>query len=201
MAICILVRHGETTFNVEGRINGDPAILVPLSARGREEAAQLARHIAHIRIEVCVHTRFPRTLETAQIGLGARADRVPMVCEALLDDINAGDLEGRPMTELGALIEAHGPEAAFPGGESLHDAARRFAKGFRNLAARPERAMLAVCHELPIRFALNGASGSTNLDQPEHQRANATPYVFEPATPEIAAAGIERLVAPETSLS
>ena len=103
MTICILVRHGETTFNVEGRINGDPAILVPLSARGREEAAQLARHIAHVRIEICVHTRFPRTLETAQIGLGARG-QIPLVCEALLDDINAGDLEGRPMTELGAWV-------------------------------------------------------------------------------------------------
>jgi broad specificity phosphatase PhoE len=155
MTICILVRHGETTFNVEGRINGDPAILVPLTARGREEAAQLARHIAHIRIEVCVHTRFPRTLETAQIGLGARADRVPLVCEALLDDIDAGDLEGQPMTELGAWIQAHGPADAFPGGESLHDA---------------------------------------SLDQPEHQIANATPYLFEQATLEIAAAGIERLV-------
>jgi broad specificity phosphatase PhoE len=201
MTICILVRHGETTFNVEGRINGDPAILVPLSTRGREEAAHLARHIAHVRIDVCVHTRFPRTLETAQIGLGARADRVSMVCEALLDDINARDLEGRPMTELGAWIEAHGPDGAFPGGESLHDAARRFARGLRSLAARPEHVVLAVCHELPIRFALNAASGSTNLEQPEHEIANATPYLFEPAALEIAAKGIERRVGPGASLS
>jgi broad specificity phosphatase PhoE len=201
MTICILVRHGETTFNVEGRINGDPAILVPLSVRGREEATRLARHIAHVRIDLCVHTRFPRTLETAQIGLGARAGRVPMVCEALLDDIDAGDLEGRPMTELGAWIEAHGPEDAFPGGESLHDAARRFAKGLHRLAARPERVVLVVCHELPIRFALNAASGSANLDQPEHQIANATPYLFEQATLELAAAGIERLVGPGASPS
>ena len=201
MTICILVRHGETTFNVEGRINGDPAILVPLSARGREEATRLARHIAHVRIDLCVHTRFPRTLETAQIGLGARAGRVPMVCEALLDDIDAGDLEGRPMTELGAWIEAHGPDDAFPGGESVHDAARRFARGLRSLAARPERVVLVVCHELPIRFALNAASGSANLDQPEHEIANATPYLFEQATLELAAAGIERLVGPGASPS
>ena len=194
MTICILVRHGETTFNVEGRINGDPEIRVPLSARGREEAAELARHIALVRIDVCVHTRFPRTLETAQIGLGARADRVPLVCEALLDDIDAGDLEGQPVRELGAWIQAHGPDDPYPGGESLHDAARRFAKGLRRLATRPERVVLAVCHELPIRFALNAASGSANLDQPEHQIANATPYLFEQATLEIAAEGIERLV-------
>jgi broad specificity phosphatase PhoE len=201
MTICILVRHGETTFNVEGRINGDPARLVPLSARGREESTQLARHIAHIRIDVCVHTRFPRTLETAQIGLGARAGQVRLVCEALLDDIDAGDLEGQPMRELGAWIEAHGPDDAFPGGESLHDAARRFAKGLRSVAARPERVVLAVCHELPIRFALNAASGSAHLDRPEHQVANATPYLFEQATLELAAMGIERLVGPGASPS
>jgi broad specificity phosphatase PhoE len=199
MTICILVRHGETTFNVEGRINGDPAILVPLSRRGREEAAQLARHIAQVRIEVCVHTRFPRTLETAQIGLGARVDRVPLVCEALLDDMNAGDLEGQPMRELGAWIEAHGPDAAFPGGESLHDAARRFAKGLRSLAARPECVVLAVCHELPIRFALNAASGSANLDEPEHEIGNATPYLFDQAALEVAAAGIERVAGRDPS--
>jgi broad specificity phosphatase PhoE len=199
MTICILVRHGETTFNVQGRINGDPAILVPLSARGREEAAQLARHIAHVRIEVCVHTRFPRTLETAQIGLGARAGRVPLVREALLDDINAGDLEGQPMRELGAWIGAHGPDQAFPGGESMNDAARRFADGLRGLAARRERIVLVVCHELPIRFALNAASGSAHLDRPEHQIANASPYLFEPATLELAAEGIERLVGRQAS--
>lgn len=199
MTICILVRHGETTFNVEGRINGDPEIRVPLSARGREEAAQLARQIAHVAVEVCVHTRFPRTLETAQIGLGARSGGVPLVCEPLLDDIDAGNLEGRPMRELGAWTQAHGPDDPIPGGESLHDAARRFAKGFRRLAVRPERIVLAVCHELPIRFALNAAAGSANLEQPEHQIANATPYLFEQATLVVAAEGIERLVDRHTS--
>jgi broad specificity phosphatase PhoE len=199
MTICILVRHGETTFNVEGRINGDPTILVPLSARGREEATQLARQIAHVRIDVCVHTRFPRTLETARLGLGARAGQVPLVCEPLLDDINAGDLEGQPMRELGAWIEAHGPDDAFPRGESMHDAARRFASGLRSLAAGPERLVFAVCHELPIRFALNAASGSTSLDQPEHKIANATPYLFEQATLELAAEGIDRVVGRQAS--
>ena len=199
MTLCILVRHGETTFNVEGRINGDPKIRVPLSARGREEAAELARQIAHVAIEVCVHTRFPRTLETAQIGLGARSGGVPLVCEPLLDDIDAGNLEGRPMREFGAWIQAHGPDDPYPGGESLHDAARRFAKGFRRLAVRPERIVLAACHELPIRFALNAAAGSASLQQPEHQITNATPYLFDQATLAVAADGIERLVDRHTS--
>lgn len=76
----------------------------------------------------------------------------------------------------------------------MHDAARRFSRGFRALAARPEEVVLAVCHELPIRFAVNAASGSPSLGRPEHQIANATPYLFEAATLERAADGIERVV-------
>ncbi len=194
MALCILVRHGESLYNGEKRINGDPAIPVPLSDHGREEAAHLALHIAHVRIEVCVHTRFVRTIETARLALGQRVNSVPFVCEPLLDDIDAGDLEGQPMNEFAAWTDAHGPDDPFPGGESLHDAATRFAQGFRGLAARSENVMLAVCHELPIRFAINAASGSTDLERPVHQIANATPYLFERSILKSAAVGIERCV-------
>ena len=56
----------------------------------------------------------------------------------------------------------------FPGGESLDDAARRYARADRGLLERPEQAVLVVCHEIPIRYALNAAAGSDDLDGPEH---------------------------------
>ncbi|MGI8863934.1 MAG: histidine phosphatase family protein [Solirubrobacteraceae bacterium] len=193
MGLCILVRHGESLYNVEKRINGDPAIEVPLSDHGREEAGRLALHLAHVRIDVCVHTRFLRTIETARLGLGDRVDSGPFVCEPLLDDINAGELEGRPIGDFSTWTAAHGPDAPFPGGgESVHDAATRFARGYRALAARPESVVLAVCHELPIRFALNAAAGAVDLEWPKHRVANADPYLFEHAALERAANTIER---------
>jgi broad specificity phosphatase PhoE len=194
MGLCILVRHGESLYNVEKRINGDPAIEVPLSDHGREEASRLALHLAHVPIDVCVHTRFLRTIETAQLALGDRADSVPFVCEPLLDDINAGELEGRPIAEFSTWTAAHGPDAPFPGGgESVHGAAARFAQGYRALAARPESVVLAVCHELPIRFALRAAAGAADLQRPKLRIANADPYLFEPSALERAAARIEQL--------
>jgi broad specificity phosphatase PhoE len=194
MGLCILVRHGESLYNVEKRINGDPANEVELSDHGREEASRLALHIAHVQIEVCVHTRFRRTLETARLALGDRVDRVPLVCEPLLDDINAGELEGRPIADFSTWTAAHGPDAPFPGGgESVHGAAARFARGYRALAARPESVVLAVCHELPIRFALNAAAGTADLQRPKHRIANADPYLFEHAALERAADTIEQL--------
>ncbi len=46
----------------------------------------------------------------------------------------------------------------------------------------PEQTLLVVCHEIPVRYALNAAAGSDDLDGPEHAIPNATPYLFdEPA--------------------
>ncbi len=193
MELCILARHGESVYNVQKRINGDPTIEVELSDRGRAEAARLGLHIAHVQIDVCVHTRFLRTIQTARLALGERAGSVRFVCEPLLDDINAGELEGQPISEFLSWKQAHGPDVPFPGGESRLDAAARYAQGYRALAARPEPVVLAVCHELPIRFALNAAADSESLEQPKHQIANADPYLFEPSTLKRAADRIELL--------
>jgi broad specificity phosphatase PhoE len=82
----------------------------------------------------------------------------------------------------------------FPGGESLDDAARRYAAAFNILLDSPWRSVLVVCHEIPVRYALNGASGSDSLDGPAHEISNAVPYLFDEETLERAVRGIERIV-------
>ena len=83
----------------------------------------------------------------------------------------------------------------FPGGESLDDAARRYARAFRWLLDRDESATLVVCHEIPIRYALNAAAGSDDLDAPEHGIPNSTPYLFDAASLARAVEGIDRAMA------
>jgi hypothetical protein len=51
-----------------------------------------------------------------------------------------------------------------------------------------------VCHEIPLRYALNAAAGSDDLDAPTHDVANATPYLFDESSLERAAARIEALL-------
>ena len=63
-------------------------------------------------------------------------------------------------------------------GESLDEAALRYAEGFRRVLERSERTILVVCHEIPLRYALNAAMGSDELDGPTHDLRNATPYLF-----------------------
>ena len=192
MRLYIVARHGESTLNHERRINGDPSVPVALTAKGRDEARLLGKQIAHVPVELCVHSRFGRTRETAQIALEGRD--VPFETEPRLDDIYIGELEGQTLDDYRAWKEAHTRDDAFPGGESLNDAARRYARAFRALLARPESHVLVLTHEIPLRYAINAADGSDDLDGPTHQLANATPYLFDESALQRAAARIERLV-------
>jgi hypothetical protein len=54
--------------------------------------------------------------------------------------------------------------------------------------------VLVVCHEIPIRYGLNAAAGSDDLDGPEHSIPNATPYLFDDVALTRAAHRIETLV-------
>ena len=187
----MLARHGESTLNFENRINGDPAVPVALTERGRDEARLLGQQVAHIRLDVCICTRFVRTRETAEIALQGRD--VPIEVEPLLDDIDVGDLEGVPLEDYRAWKREHTRRDPFPGGESLDTAALRYAQAFRKLLARAQTSVLVVTHEIPLRYALNAADSSDDLDGPAHQLANATPYLFDKEALGRAVDVIERL--------
>ena len=193
MRVFVFARHGESTLNIERRVNGDPAVPVALTDRGRDEARRLGEQVAHLPLDACLHTRFPRTRETAEIALAGRED-VPLVEEPLFDDIDIGDLEGEKLEDYRAWKRAHTRDSRFPGGESLDDAARRYADAFRRLLDSSWSSVLVVCHEIPIRYALNGASGSDSLDGPAHEIANAAPYLIDEEALSRAVSGIERLV-------
>ena len=81
-----------------------------------------------------------------------------------------------------------------PGGESLDDAARRYAEAFRGLLDSDWRSVLVVTHEIPIRYALNAAAGSDSLDGPAHEISNAVPYLFDDEALNRAVEGIGRIV-------
>lgn len=180
MQLLLLARHGQSLFNVDGVINGDPARDRGLSPRGVEESTSLAGQIAPIAVGLCVTSQFPRAQETARIALGARAGAVPHEIDPELNDIRIGDLEGRSLGDYRSWKRAHTRDDPFPGGESLNDAALRYAGAFDRLLARPESVVLCVCHEIPVRYAVNAAGGSDDLDRPLHDVANATAYLFDP---------------------
>jgi len=173
-------------------VNGDPAVPGPLSPAGEEQARRLGEQLANATLDACVHTRFERARRTAELALAGRD--VPLLEEPGLDDVRIGDLEGDTLEAYRLWKKGNGRKVPFPGGgESLDDAARRYAAAFRRVLELPYDSVLVVCHELPVRYALNAAAESAELDHPLHAIPNATPYLFDAAALAAAADRIDQL--------
>ena len=56
-----------------------------------------------------------------------------------------------------------------------------------------EAVTLVVCHEIPVRYLVNGAAGSSELNGPLHYVANAAPYLFDEASLHRAAERMRKL--------
>ena len=187
----VVARHAESTLNAERRVNGDPSVPVGLTEKGREESRELGVQLAGLPLDVCLVTRFLRTRETAELALAGRG--VPLHEEPLLDDIRVGELDGKTIEEYRAWKHGNPRSVPFPGGESLDDAAARYAEGFARLLAGDCRRVLVVCHEIPLRYLLNAAGGSDELDGPVHELRNATPYLFDEQRLERGVAALARM--------
>jgi len=173
----LLVRHGQSLFNVDRVVNGDPALDRGLSEQGIEEAEQLGRELAALPIELAAVSPFPRARQTANIALGRRD--VPHLVDDDLGDVRIGELEGKTLDEYRAAPAHANRKERFRGGESLDEAALRYSAALERLLARDERTTLVVSHEIAVRYAVNAAGGSDELNWPLHSVANATPYLFD----------------------
>jgi probable phosphoglycerate mutase len=180
--LLLLSRHGESLFNVAGVVNGDPALDRGLSEDGRDAATALGVQLRGVRIDLCVTSRFPRAQETARLALGPDRPPVTQWVDEDLDDIRIGELEGKTLADYRAWKHGHLRSERFPGGESLDEAAARYGAAFARLAESREDTVLCVCHEIPVRYVVNAAAGSPDLDRPFHDVRNATPYLFDAAT-------------------
>jgi broad specificity phosphatase PhoE len=177
MRLFLAVRHGQSLFNVDKIVNGDPALDRGLSEQGIEEAERLAGELAALPVDLVAVSPFPRALRTANIALAGR-DVAHLVDEDL-GDVRIGELEGASLDAYRDAPAHSDRKARFPGGESLDEAALRYAGAYERLLARAEPVTLVVCHEIPVRYLANAAAGSGELNGPLRFVANATPYLFD----------------------
>ena len=192
MPLYVLSRHAHSELNLAHRINGDPSVPVGLTEQGREEAARLGKQLANVPIELIVHTRFSRTRETPRIAretarrCRSRKSRcwTTSTSASWRGRRSTSTAPGRPSTRVATASPAARAST------SRHAGTRR---GFRKLAERREEHILVVCHEIPIRYALNAALGSEDSMRPVRAVPNATPFLFEEDALVRAAARIEEL--------
>ena len=170
----LLARHGETDWNREHRWQGhaDP----PLNDRGREQAAELARRLAGIRIDAVYSSDLARARETAE--LVAAAIGIAVVVDPALREIDVGEWRGLTTTE----IEARFPDGyrrhagggdGWQNGETHAAMSARIVEAVGRIAeAHPGGDVLSVLHGGVMRALLAHASG---VDLAEYRLAQRGP--------------------------
>jgi broad specificity phosphatase PhoE len=141
-----LVRHGQTAFNAQGRLQG--WLDVPLDETGLAQAQQLAQHFCDQGIQVIYASPLVRAAHTAHVI--AKACGCEVILDERLREYHMGDWSGLTRAEVLALSstpEAADVELQIPNGESAHDAHARVATWLCDLLARhAEQTVLAVSH-------------------------------------------------------
>lgn len=137
MTTLLLIRHGETDWNAERRWQGHAD--VPLNARGREQARELAEQLAGDRIDAIYSSDLSRARDTAAI-VGARLG-LPVVPDPDLREIDVGAAEGLTWEESAALREDGWK------GEPKEAHAERFLRALDRIAsAHPDARVVVVTH-------------------------------------------------------
>lgn len=151
-----LVRHGQTDWNAERRLQG--ATDVPLNDVGRGQARDAVAFLSGQQWDTVVSSPLSRAAETAEIianGLGLSVARlVPDLTER-----SFGPAEG---LQAGPELEALRIPGGFRGGESDDDAAARGIAALESLAQEfAGKRVLVVAHGTLIRLTLSRAIGRT----------------------------------------
>ncbi len=101
MVRVILVRHGETDWNQERRVQGSGSDR-ELTETGKQQAESIGLRLKPERIQAIYSSPLRRALDTAQAI--ARHHQVEMQIEPSLNEIYAGELEGILIEKLGSYL-------------------------------------------------------------------------------------------------
>ncbi|MGH1562379.1 histidine phosphatase family protein [Mumia sp. DW29H23] len=167
----IVWRHGQTDWNVAGRLQGQTDTL--LNATGRAQAAEMASRLAVLNPTRIVSSDLRRASATA--AELARIVDLAVETDARLREVAFGEREGLTRHEIRDRypeLEARfrrGEEVVSPGGESHADAAERFSGALREVAdaMAKDETVVVVAHGAVIRV---GVCAFIGLPQ-EHWRS------------------------------
>ena len=140
-----LARHGQTDWNVEGRMQGSKDI--PLNATGRKQAAALKDHLKNVRFDAVYSSTLSRSRETAEIVRG----QVPLTSLPGLAERRFGKFEGllSKAPDTGPEFERRrwDPQDALDGGESWVAFTDRVGAAVQSIRKQhPSGAILVVGH-------------------------------------------------------
>lgn len=130
MAKLVLVRHGESLWNLENRFTG--WVDVPLTEKGRAEARRAAELLVGLSFQVAYTSVLIRAEETLEIMLNTLGQQVPVIRDVALNERHYGDLQGLNKAETAGRygdgqvkLWRRSYDVAPPGGESLEMTSKR----------------------------------------------------------------------------
>ena len=149
----VLLRHGQTDYNVAGRMQGHLDSL--LTETGVEQAVAVAPEIARLAPDRLISSDLRRAMDTAE--LVSAACGLPVKYDARLRETHLGEWQGRTVAEIeddwpGAIATWRSdPAWAPPGGESRIEVVRRSMPVVEELdeeyaASEPEITVVLVAH-------------------------------------------------------
>ena len=163
MPLLVLVRHGQSSWNLENRFTGEED--VPLTELGKEEARAAGRKLRDFSFSHGFTSVLQRAIDTMNLILGAAGyPDLPVTHNRALNERNYGRLQGLNKAE---IAKKYGDEQVAtwrrsfsirpPGGESLEDTAARVIPYFQS-AIEPLLAggqnILIVAHGNSLRALL-----------------------------------------------
>lgn len=181
MTRLVLIRHGATDFNDQGRMQGRSD--EPLNEAGRA-AVSGWRVPPEFADAVWLTSPLIRARETARLLGAARA-----VIEPRLIEMDWGRWEGRRLDDLraehGAAMadnEARGLDFQPEGGESPRQVQARITPWLAEVGLRGRPTTLAVTHKGVIRAAIALATGWDMTGKPPAKLLRAAAHVFDVTT-------------------
>ena len=159
----LLIRHGETKWNLEGRYQGQ--IDTELSERGYEQARKLGLALKDVKIDAAYATPLSRAKETAREV--AEHHGLEVQISPGLTEIAHGEWEGLLSSEVkekyGVMVDQwHSTphEVDMPGGENLRQIQERSMAALADIAAKhPGETVLVVAHDATNKVLVCGILG------------------------------------------
>lgn len=157
--ILYLIRHGESVYNREGKIQGQTD--VELTDFGRQQAQAIALGMTHIKLDAIIASPLQRAYQTA----AALAEQQGMEIQTHegLKEINVGKFAGLRWPEVAEKFPEHADawntqdfDFVIPGGESRRMLQVRGVTALTEIAALPYNQVAVVAHGGILCAALKG---------------------------------------------
>lgn len=186
MGTLILIRHGQSQWNLENRFTGWTD--VPLTEQGKKDAATSAEVLKEYSFDIAFTSRLQRANETLEIILRTLGQSPEVRMDSALNERHYGDLQGLNKAE---TAEKYGTEQVQlwrrsfstrpPNGESMEDCERRTLPFFRQYVlplVAEGKTVIVAAHGNSLRPMIKFLDNLSPEEAASMEIGLCTPYIY-----------------------